>query len=113
MQLFGISAGHQPDQRLAAVHAVILGLQVLGKGRQLLAQVDEVLVALGPVTKEAEFLDDVLLRLLGARCGNSVHVFIIARLPDRRFSRPAALPGVAAQPLTTLHRVPWAPSSMT
>ena len=88
MHLLRAAAGHQPHHRLAAVHAEILGLEFLGEGRQLLAQVDQILVALGPVAEEGELVDDVLLRLLGAGWGDGIHGRIIARLPHRRVAAP-------------------------
>jgi len=37
---------------------MLLGLPLVREGRQLAAEVDQVLVALGPVTEEGEFLGD-------------------------------------------------------
>src|SRR5690606_12279606 len=53
--------------RLAPVQAVLVGLPFLGEGRQLAAQVDQVLVALGSVAEEAEFLGDRALCVGGGR----------------------------------------------
>src|SRR5690606_5795363 len=54
------------DHRLAAVQAVLLGPPFLRERRQLAAEIDQVLVALGPVAEERELLGDRGLRLRGA-----------------------------------------------
>src|SRR5690606_13236875 len=65
LQPLAVALRHDPDHGLAAVQAVLLGLPLLGKRRQLAAQVDQVLVALGPVGEEREFVADGLLGLRG------------------------------------------------
>ncbi|KAG1447114.1 hypothetical protein G6F57_017151 [Rhizopus arrhizus] len=64
-QRLRVASRRDPDHRLAAEQAVLLGLPFLREGRQLAAEVDQVLVALGPVAEEAEFLGDGGLGLGG------------------------------------------------
>src|SRR5690606_18294269 len=61
----GVAGRHDPDLGLAAVQPVFLCLPLLGEGRQLAAEVDQVLVALGPVAEERELVGDRGLRLGG------------------------------------------------
>ena len=60
------------------MNAELLGLEFVGEGRQLAAQVDQILIAFGPVAEEGELLGDVVLRLRGSRASD-VHAFIILR----------------------------------
>src|SRR5207342_1029865 len=53
--------------RLAAVQAVLFALQRVGERGQLATEVDQVLVALGPIAEEREFLGDGRLRFRSRR----------------------------------------------
>src|SRR5690606_3730439 len=81
--------------RLATVQAVLLGLPRLRELRQLAAQVDQVLVALGPVAEEAELLADRVLRGLRGRfereggCGGVGHGYLLSQ--PRRQRTPAGV----------------------
>ena len=75
-----VARRHDPDHRLAAVQAVLVGLQRVRKRRQLAAEVDQVLVALGPVAEEGEFVGDRGLRVAGGGFegeGGVVHGMVI------------------------------------
>src|SRR5690606_550646 len=61
----GVTRGHDPDQRLAAEQAVFLDPERVGERWQLAAEVDQVLVAFGPVAEKRELLADRGLRLRG------------------------------------------------
>src|SRR3546814_7457734 len=56
---------HDPHHRLAAEQPVLLDLPLIGEGWKLAPEVDQVLVALGPVAEEAEFFLDGLLGIGG------------------------------------------------
>src|SRR5690606_26824303 len=60
-----VAGGDDPDHGLAAVQAVGFGPVVFGEVGELAAQVDQVLVALGPVAEEGEFVADGGLGGLG------------------------------------------------
>src|SRR5690606_32402952 len=74
----------KPHLRLAAADAVVFGPLILGKLRELPAEVDDVLVAIDPVVEDFELGDEFLLG-----CADLVH-------------QPALR-----------HRVPPGPSSIT
>src|SRR5690606_25610437 len=57
-QARGVAGGDDPYHRLAAMEAVVFGFQRFREVGQLAAQVDQVLVALGPVAEEGEFVAD-------------------------------------------------------
>src|SRR5690606_14470 len=80
LQVVGVTLGDDPDHGLAAVQAVGLGLPFLGEGRQLAAEVDQVLVTLGPVTEQGEFVGDGGLGLGGAGFGRT-HQARLQRTP--------------------------------
>src|SRR6185312_4899460 len=61
----------------------------VGQRRQLASEVDQVLVAAGPVIEETEFVDDLLLRILDGGC---VHQFAI-------FQRVPSAPSSMATPI--------------
>src|SRR5512135_3857258 len=56
VEAVAVARGDEPDLRLAALDFVRFGLQFGRKWRQLAAEIDQVLVALGPVAEEREFL---------------------------------------------------------
>lgn len=55
---------YQPHLRLAAFYEVVFYLLGLRQGRNLFAQVYDVLIAIGPVVKQVKFFDDLLLYLV-------------------------------------------------
>ena len=61
LETFRILLGLQPDLGLASMYPVYLGAPVIGKFRQILAEVDDVLVSIDPVIEETEFLDQIRL----------------------------------------------------
>ena len=69
-----VATGYQPDHRLAADHPVFLGLPLVRERGQRLADINQVLVALGPVAEEREFLGNGLLRRVGAEWGDRIHI---------------------------------------
>lgn len=51
----------EPDLRLASLDEPIRSLKLFGHGRKFLAEVDDVLIPLGPVLEEVKFVEELLL----------------------------------------------------
>ena len=79
VQSIAAPLGHYPHLGLAAMQLVLVDLPRVGKRWRLTAQIDDVLVAVRPIFKDLEGVDDIGLRSQDLRSRGETRASSIAR----------------------------------